>query len=136
MFREGKQRLYVQVTKTQTVPMQIESEQMQDQLAWNQEEQKSQRKRSSQVLNVGAAPTYERLYEEKWEQQHERPGDGLEHAQIKVAEAASMIEEKKKGKVSGADAITSGRQLCHRTEGAVQGADYCAVHVLERSALG
>jgi hypothetical protein len=35
MFREGKQRLYVQVTKAQTVPMQIESEQMQDQLACN-----------------------------------------------------------------------------------------------------
>ena len=95
MMREGKQRLYVQVSKVQSVPMQIEPGQTQVQSAWKEEERESQGKRRAHVLNVGAAPDYERLYEGKLEPRPRSPLTGE--------------KKKKKGTVSGADAITSGR---------------------------
>ena len=45
MMREGKQRLYVQVSKTKTVPMEIEAEEVKEEAARKKEEQSLQRKR-------------------------------------------------------------------------------------------
>ena len=45
MMREGKQRLHVQVSKTKTVPMEIEAEEVKEEAARKKEEQSLQRKR-------------------------------------------------------------------------------------------